>query len=66
MQLLMQELFFDDYIGKYHLDELKRDLAKANYYLTLVDGNTGKYKKLLYFVPNRCCAKIEILKCCKR
>ena len=34
----------DNYIVKYDLYKLKRDLAKANYYSILVDGNTGKNK----------------------
>lgn len=31
-----------DFIGSYHMDEHKSNLAKANYYLVLVDGSTEK------------------------
>ena len=33
---------FGDYIGKYHINEFKSDLTKANYYTVLVDGSTDK------------------------
>ena len=33
---------FDDYIRRYHMNELKSDLAKANCYSVLVDGSTNK------------------------
>ena len=33
---------FDNYIERYHMDELKSDLAKVNYYSVLVDGSTEK------------------------
>ena len=39
MQLLRLLLAF---IGRYHMDELKSNLAKANYYLVLGDGSKEK------------------------
>ena len=33
---------FDDYIRRYHMNELKSDLAKAKYYSILMDGSTDK------------------------
>ena len=33
---------FGNYIGRYHMNELKSNLAKANFYSVLVDGSTGK------------------------
>lgn len=37
------EAVFDNYIGRYHMDELKSKLAKGNYYSVLVvDGSTDK------------------------
>ena len=36
------EAVFGNYIRRCHMYELKRNLAKANYYFVLVDGSTDK------------------------